>query len=312
MNTLSRDRDFVLIVSNPKAGWVSRQRSLEQLATLLRQRGLDVQISTDLEHIEQLARQLHALGRLRALVGAGGDGTLAELANRAPAGAPLATYPAGTANLVARYVGATTRMHDFAQMLIDGHTWTCDAGLANGRLFVAVCSAGFDAQVVERVHAARKGHITSLAYLAPIVQAIGQYNFPELKISVEDKQISARWAFISNLPCYGGGIKPGSQACGDDGLLDLCAIRHGGFFRAMQYLPYLLLGRPQDLTDCTLQRSRKIHIECATENVPYQVDGDPGGYLPLTIEVLPRRIRLVVPRRFAELQAATNLAQTRD
>jgi diacylglycerol kinase (ATP) len=29
--------------------------------------------------------------------------------------------------------------------------------------------------------------------------------------------------------------------------------------------------------------------------VPYQLDGDPGGYLPLEIEVLPNRLTLIVP-----------------
>jgi diacylglycerol kinase family enzyme len=31
--------------------------------------------------------------------------------------------------------------------------------------------------------------------------------------------------------------------------------------------------------------------------VPYQLDGDPGGFLPLDIEVLPERLTLWVPKR---------------
>jgi diacylglycerol kinase family enzyme len=31
------------------------------------------------------------------------------------------------------------------------------------------------------------------------------------------------------------------------------------------------------------------------EEVPYQLDGDPGGVLPLEIEALPGRLTLVVP-----------------
>jgi diacylglycerol kinase (ATP) len=30
--------------------------------------------------------------------------------------------------------------------------------------------------------------------------------------------------------------------------------------------------------------------------VPYQLDGDPGGLLPLDVQVLPGRLTLVVPR----------------
>jgi diacylglycerol kinase family enzyme len=143
-----------------------------------------------------------------------------------------------------------------------------------------------------------------LAYFPPIIRSISQYDFPELRISSADWQISARWAFVNNLPCYGGGLKPTPLAEGDDGLLDVCTLRHGGLFKAMQYLPYMWLGRPHALPDCTVCQTRKLRIECDAPNVPYQVDGDPGGTLPLTVELLSARLRLVVPRRFVEARAA--------
>jgi diacylglycerol kinase family enzyme len=33
----------------------------------------------------------------------------------------------------------------------------------------------------------------------------------------------------------------------------------------------------------------------ADEDVPYQLDGDPGGMLPVEVEVLPGRVSLLVP-----------------
>jgi diacylglycerol kinase family enzyme len=36
-----------------------------------------------------------------------------------------------------------------------------------------------------------------------------------------------------------------------------------------------------------------LRIE-SDEPVPYQLDGDPGGLLPVDVEVLPERLRLVV------------------
>jgi diacylglycerol kinase family enzyme len=38
----------------------------------------------------------------------------------------------------------------------------------------------------------------------------------------------------------------------------------------------------------------------ADEPVPYQVDGDPGGHLPLEIKVLPQRLTLVVSKAARE------------
>jgi diacylglycerol kinase family enzyme len=32
------------------------------------------------------------------------------------------------------------------------------------------------------------------------------------------------------------------------------------------------------------------------EPVPFQLDGDPGGFLPLEIEIIPNRFTFLVPR----------------
>lgn len=295
-------RNFVLIAANPRAGAQSRDRHLRELAKWLREHGQVVEVVTDLAIVEQLARDLYERGQLRALVGAGGDGTLAELVNRTSAGTPLAIYPTGTANLVARYIGVSGRPEVFGQMVLDGATAQFDAGRANGRLFTAVCSCGFDAEVVRRLHTARTGNITTLAYLSPIVTSIANYQFPELKISwtqsgrsMSTEPTTACWAFVSNLPCYAGGLKPGAGADGQDGLLDLCTLKHGGFWQALRYIPYIFAGSHRKLPDCTTARATRIRIESDVPDVPYEVDGDAGGVLPVEIDILPKRLTLVVP-----------------
>jgi diacylglycerol kinase family enzyme len=59
------------------------------------------------------------------------------------------------------------------------------------------------------------------------------------------------------------------------------------------------LKRHQQLPDWATARVTRLRIEC-DEQVPYQVDGDPGGMLPVEVEVLPARLCLLVPPR-AEL-----------
>ena len=43
-----------------------------------------------------------------------------------------------------------------------------------------------------------------------------------------------------------------------------------------------------------MRRMRRLRVT-AEEEVPYQLDGDPGGVLPVEIEALPGRLTLVVP-----------------
>ena len=85
-----------------------------------------------------------------------------------------------------------------------------------------------------------------------------------------------------------------SQASGRDGLFDVCTFREGSLWHGMRYLTAVTLGKHAELTDCRATRSRMVKIE-SDANVPYQLDGDPGGMLPLEIEMLPERITLIVP-----------------
>jgi diacylglycerol kinase family enzyme len=56
----------------------------------------------------------------------------------------------------------------------------------------------------------------------------------------------------------------------------------------------MFLRRHQRLPDCTVRRARRLRVT-SQEEVHYQLDGDPGGLLPVEIEVLPGRLTLVVP-----------------
>jgi diacylglycerol kinase family enzyme len=308
--THSMSADTVLIAANPKAGWSSRERHLAEMASQLRARGLSVEIVTELNRAESLANGLHAVGRLRALVAAGGDGTLAELLHRTLPGTPLAIYPCGTANLVARYFGITRQVSSFVAMLLEDIKLALDAGRANGRLFLAICSCGFDAEVVRRMHATRTGNISSLAYAMPMFSAFASYPFPDMKITVgggapNEAIISAKWVFVSNLPCYAMGLQPGAGATGEDGLLDLCAFTRGGLLSVLRYVPALLRGAQRDLTDCLLRRASRFRVESIDSEIPYELDGDPGGLLPVEIDVLPGRLTLLVPKAFADQRATS-------
>jgi diacylglycerol kinase family enzyme len=88
---------------------------------------------------------------------------------------------------------------------------------------------------------------------------------------------------------------------GTDGLLDVCAFKEGSFWSGLRYLAGVLLGRHKAWSDCVSLRTRRLRIE-ADEPVPYQLDGDPGGYLPVEIHVLPERLSVLVSERWARRQ----------
>jgi diacylglycerol kinase family enzyme len=251
---------------------------------------------------------LHAEGRLRALVGIGGDGTAAELVNRTAPGVPITLLAAGTANLIARHFGLSHHPEQVASTIAEGKSIRLDAGRASGRLFLVMVSCGLDAEVVRRVHERRRnnpkgGHIRYASYLKPILDGLRTYRYPEMQIDCEEPlggassaplSLRARWVFAFNIPRYGWGLPLAPAADATDGLLDVCTFRRGSWWQGLRYLAAAQLGCHQRLRDCVCCRARRLRIT-AEGDVPYQLDGDPGGMLPLEIEVLPSRVRLIVP-----------------
>ena len=52
-------------------------------------------------------------------------------------------------------------------------------------------------------------------------------------------------------------------------------------------------GRHLQWPDCRILKTQRLRIE-SDDEVPYQIDGDPGGKLPLEITAVPSRMRLIV------------------
>jgi diacylglycerol kinase (ATP) len=292
----------VLILMNPNAGAKDSQNRVERLADLLRKRGFRAEISTDLQRVTEQAAAIHAEGCLRALVGVGGDGTAAELVNRTPEGLPLTLLPSGNENLLARHLRLDPAPEKLAETIAHGKVLRLDAGRAGGRIFLLMAGCGIDAEVVRLVHERRTGHIRSRDYLKPLWEVLRTYDYPELRVycdetdeaNVRPADLSLRWLAVFNLPCYGGGLRIAPQAEGSDGELDLCGYGGGSFARFLAFAAAVYLRRHQRLGDWTARKIRRVRIE-SDAPVPYQLDGDPGGMLPVEIEVLPRRLTLIVP-----------------
>jgi len=301
--TLPREADRVVVSINPtiKGAWPGRYAG--RVAALLREGGIRTEILTDLDEVAGLANTWHAEGRLRALVGVGGDGTAAELVNRTVPGLPLTLLPAGNENLLARYVGIGRPPEQLCRTIVGGRLLRLDAARAGERTFLIMLSCGFDAEVVRRVHARRTGRVRSRHYFKPIVEVLRSYTYPEVRVcwhgaegggDLPAGEAVARWLFAFNLPCYAAGLKIAPQADGHDGLIDLCAFTGGSRWHAFRYAGAVALRRHQGLADCHTGRARQLRITSKAE-VPYQLDGDPGGFLPVDVDVLPGRLTLVVP-----------------
>ena len=236
-----------------------------------------------------------AKAALHCVVAAGGDGTLLEVLNRA-AGVPVALLPLGTENLVARYCGLARSPRALAEIIARGRLRQIDVARANERTFCLMAGAGFDAAVVHRAHRRRRGHIARLSYGLPIVQELRDYRYPSIDVEViaTGERLCGAMAFVFNVPRYGLGLPIAAEAIPDDGLLDLYVFKRPGPFALARYVLAILRGRHLGLPDVCHRRARGFRLSSPAP-VPLQTDGDPAGWLPATVEVLPQKLTLFVP-----------------
>lgn len=311
----------VVVAVNPKAGARARPGRIDHIVNELSQRSFRVSTSDNLFQSAATANRLFEQGMLRALIVGGGDGTVSAMVNETLPGVPIAVLPMGTENLLAKHLGVTQNCTDIIHAVVSDNHVVIDAGRANGRLFLLVASCGFDAEVIHQMAARRNGHIRRGNYFGPLLRSVWNYRYPEIRLYCEGAEIpqlsgssdytaagnatsethqclSCRWAFVFNAPQYACGIPLADEADCTDGKLDVKVFMGGSLWHGLRYLHAVTRRRHAELHDCASFCAGLVRLESDTP-VPLQLDGDSAGFLPVEIQVLPRRVTLCATKGVA-------------
>jgi diacylglycerol kinase (ATP) len=299
----------VIISSNPKSGSYSRQELVQELKLAIESLGFPCELHTDLQAMAARCQELVKTGELRTVVAAGGDGTASMVASLIPHGVPLTLFPTGSENLLARYLAITSDPASCARLIQKLRTSPIDAMTVNGKLSLLMASIGFDAEVVRKVHQSRRSHVSKLTYWSAIARTLIAYSWPKLTISIFDEndklleQITGGWVFVFNVPRYAAGLALMNDAVEHDGYLDVGVFDQGGLIRNMWYYWNVIRGKHHLLKQWRRFRSRGIKIEHAqpsthpagqpTAITSCQADGDWICELPVSIQMVPRELRIV-------------------
>lgn len=287
---------LIVLFVNRRAGSGSGRALVSDLKQMLQKEGFDVHTIGQLDELQPFVTERKS--DVHAVVAAGGDGTVEAAVNAIGADIPIAIFPLGTENLLAKYLKLEPHPRRTVEMISRGRTIQIDAGKANGKIFLVMLSCGFDAEVVRRVHKDRKGNITHLAYAKPIIESILNYDYPNLKAEWETEagweQLDCHWAFAFNMPSYAAGLQIVTDSNPSDGQLELATFAGGSFWDGLRQFGAVLMGQHHHQPDFKLVRSQRIRLRSDRDDIPYQVDGDPGGFLPVEIEVLPKHLTLIV------------------
>jgi len=288
--------ESVLLIVNPVAGRGKGRPVLPELEAGLRDAGIEIQLAVTAQAGDARITAAASAADHDAVVCVGGDGTLNEVINGVPEGCPVAQFPLGTGNVLAKELRLPRRVRAFCEMVRAGKKKRLDVGAVDGRKFVSFAGLGFDAAITQAMAAERSGAIRMTRYASLTAGALARWTFPPIEVSVDGGEpvAAAGFALISSVRSYGGPLHVVPHARHDDGVFDLCILPRGSRLQYVRALTAFLLGCATVCSGARYYRGRTFHATSEHE-VPYQLDGDPAGTLPVTVEVLDQPLQVIVP-----------------
>jgi len=240
------------------------------------------------------------------LVAAGGDGTVNEVLNGiadVPEGftrARLAVLPLGTVNVFARELGLPLRLRAAWQVILNGNERRIDAPFADytdpagvrRRYFAQMAGAGLDARAIRLVDWETKKRFAQFAYVLAGLKAMREPQ-PPITVEANGQTVIGELVLVGNGRFYGGSLPVFPDAKLDDGLLDLCVFPRVHWGLIARYAFGFVTGRPLVPRDVKVLRATRACLTAAS--VPFEVDGDLCGMLPVELGVLPGVLRVVAP-----------------
>jgi diacylglycerol kinase (ATP) len=271
----------MVIVFNPVAGR-RRAHLLWRVLDVLVANGVRLELAETCRAGHAEALTLEAVRRGEPMVvAAGGDGTIAEVANGLMGtDARLGVIPLGTANVLAHELGLPFSPRAVAAALAFGRTTTLWPGVASSargdRLFVQMLGVGFDAHVVRRVSFPMKRLFGKGAYVLRSVAELTRFSYPPIRVRLDEVETQTGSIIVSKGRLYGGRFRLAPDAVpGRPGFSVVLFDKTGPAATAMYgaALPMNLLGYAPGV-----RRIRANRVDfIGNQMVPAQADGDPAG-----------------------------------
>jgi diacylglycerol kinase (ATP) len=308
-----------VLIHNPNAGngGNGRRRLIDQARQILASNGIEADLAetTGPGHATEIAQQA-VRDRRQLVITCGGDGTLNEVVNGLANHAnghrvPLALLPGGTANILAKELDLPWDIPRAARRLVDAEICEIALGLATPleqpdrkRYFLSVSGAGPDGMIVYSVDLGLKARVGILAYWWQGAREVLRYTFPRFRVRTGDRQLEVTLVIVGRTKNYGGPFKITDQADLFEDRFEVMALTTQSGFRYLSYLPTLWMGKLRKEEGVHFWKAESLVCEPLDANPVYaHVDGESLARLPIEFSIVPRALKLLVPRDCAQRNA---------
>jgi YegS/Rv2252/BmrU family lipid kinase len=220
--------------------------------------------------------------------------------------AEIAVLPNGTGQDFGKTYGIPTQFDDAVRAVLGGTTREIDvgrvryrtwAGADAERWFANVGSVGMSGAVAQRANAMSKAMGGRATFFYALARVFFEWENTEVTVTLDGGERHGRMhdVIVANGVWHGGGMKLAPDARPDDGLFDVVLMKDVTKVDFLTTAPKLYKGRHIGHPKVEVLRSATVAVD-APEHLPIEVEGEQVGTTPARFEIVPRALRVRVPR----------------
>ncbi|WP_246637704.1 diacylglycerol/lipid kinase family protein [Crassaminicella profunda] len=237
------------------------------------------------------------------IIAVGGDGTVNEVVNGVMIGEneiPIAILPAGTVNDFAKFLNLPTDVKGFCSMIKKNKRKKVDVGKVGNKYFINVLAGGLLTDVGYKVSSEIKTVLGKYAYYVEGMKEIPRQMLRSMNIEINSEEFIGQedifMFIITNTPSVGGFKKIAPMAKIDDGLFDVCIVKKSDIPEFFSLFLQIMKGEHINHSRILYIQTSKIELTSSKDiHVDLDIDGEQGGSLPATIEVVQKGIEIIIP-----------------
>lgn len=292
----------VKIIINPSSGRQLVERKIDYLSKLLLDDGYIVGKYFTKEKYDAKNETIKTCKEdWDIIVACGGDGTVNEVATGIALSEnklPVAILSSGTVNDFANHMNIPKNIDDFFDMIKREEIVNVDLGKVDEEYFVNVAAGGLFANVGYLVNSEMKAILGRMAYYFEGFRELTSENLEPIKLSFKSEEyteVTETLIFlISNSSSIGGFKKLAPNADVLDGLLDVLIIKKSNVADIANIFFNILIGEHINHPNVVYFKTKEITVQAEDQEVTIDIDGEYGGKLPATFQVVPKGMRVLV------------------
>lgn len=289
------------IIYNPSSGRQIIQRRLDSICKMLMDNGYIMGKYSTTKRNDAFYETIKCCNEdWDLIIACGGDGTVNEIASGIVKGGrkiPVAILGAGTVNDFANYLGLPKSPKEFCNMVLEGKQIDVDLGRIGDRCFVNVAASGLLTNVPYQVQPELKTMFGRMAYYIQGLMEIPKQKLKPIKVEFNSDEYSSMEEvllfLLSNTSSIGGFKKLAPSANVSDGYLDCIIVKKSDIQDLFNIFINIFKGEHINHPNVEYFRTKKLSVN-SEDNIPIDIDGEYGGKLPATFEVLSNAFRILI------------------